>query len=59
MTQSKSQQPISGVNCVVTACEYHSDDNKCHAGNITVGNHSATAKAETDCETFVKKNCCN
>lgn len=57
MMNAKSDRPIEGVHCVVTACSYHTTDDECLAGRITVGNHSAKAKAETDCETFVKKEC--
>ncbi len=59
MDNTKSTKPLSGVHCVVTSCVYHSENNECHAGNITVGGHSAATKGETDCETFNKKECCN
>ncbi len=53
--QDKSKEPISGVNCMVSSCNYHTEDNECLAGRITVGQPHSEAKSETDCETFVKK----
>lgn len=59
MNNLNSNSPINGVHCVVNACVYHTKDNECLAGKITVGGHSADSKNETDCETFSKKDCCN
>ena len=58
MSISKSGKPAEGVHCVVSACTYHSTGDECLAGPITIGDHSAKAKSETDCETFVKKDGC-
>lgn len=58
MSISKSSKPIAGVHCVVSACTYHTTDDECLAERINVGDHGAKAKSETDCETFVKKECC-
>ena len=58
MANSGNGKPISGVHCVVTSCIHHTENNECVAGSITVGGSGANTKAETDCETYNKHDCC-
>ncbi len=46
---------LSGVDCDVVNCKYHSVDNCCHARSITVQSPNAVRKAETFCSTFSPK----
>lgn len=46
---------LGGVGCSVENCEYHSEDDRCHAENITVSaqQDSCSNEKETFCDTFV------
>ncbi len=46
---------IKGITCEVNTCQYHTQDNHCSAGNITVTHFGADTKEQTDCSTFKKK----
>jgi len=46
---------LTGVNCSVTTCSYHENDNSCHAANIKVGTEYACDKSETFCTTYQHK----
>lgn len=46
---------IKGVVCDVQNCVYHAEQNRCHAGSIAVGPHSADCSANTNCATFKPK----
>lgn len=47
---------IKGINCEVKNCIHHDESDNCTAGQITVGNQSATKSYETNCQTF---ECCS
>ena len=47
---------ISGIKCNVDSCIYHSAENRCHAGHITVGGDRCACECcETECNTFKAK----
>jgi hypothetical protein len=48
-------EKITGVNCDVDNCRYHSSDNCCEASCIKVESPSAMRKGETFCSTFEAK----
>ena len=57
MSTCKTSQPLEGVNCSVSTCEYNCEGKKCVASSISVKPlGSASTSRETDCATFVKKN---
>lgn len=43
------------VDCVVSNCVYHAENNTCSAGKIKVGNGAAKQAQETCCDTFKAK----
>ncbi len=44
---------INGIKCSVETCVYHSKEDGCHAGHITVGgDQRACESSETACKTF-------
>ena len=48
---------ISGIKCNVESCVYHSSEDRCHAGHITVGGAKKACECcETECDTFKAKN---
>lgn len=47
---------IKGIFCEAKNCKFHDMSNRCNAGHITVGDHSATSSSDTSCETF---ECCD
>ncbi len=47
---------IKGISCEVKNCKFHDMSNNCHAGQIRVGDRSATSVSDTACETF---ECCD
>ena len=49
---------LPGVGCKVCNCVYHTAENACVAGHISVQNENAQKKAETFCSTFAPKNDC-
>ncbi|MBQ8974764.1 MAG: DUF1540 domain-containing protein [Oscillospiraceae bacterium] len=51
----KSCKKLSGVDCGVVNCKFHSVDNACVADNIKVENHNAMKRAETFCGTFAPR----
>ena len=48
---------IKGIVCDVKNCMYHSTENKCCAGTISVGPREASCSANTNCATFKPKEC--
>ena len=47
---------VSGIKCSVESCVYHSKEDCCHAGHITVGGDSNACEcSETSCRTFKAK----
>jgi len=40
------------ISCTVGTCQFHGDDNVCHAGSIKVGTEYALDKTETFCSTY-------
>lgn len=46
---------IKGVSCDVKNCVHHDGDDKCTAGQITVGPSYATTGSDTVCATFQPK----
>ena len=50
-----SSKCIKGVTCDVQNCVYHAAENRCYAGTIAVGPHSADCSANTNCATFKPK----
>lgn len=47
---------INGIKCNVDSCVYHSSEDQCHAGHITVGGtRKACECCETECATFKAK----
>ncbi|MBO4733730.1 MAG: DUF1540 domain-containing protein, partial [Clostridia bacterium] len=55
LTDCKTEQCI---NCTVKNCTYHTENNKCGAGKIEVGNSTAKSHSETCCDTFkCRENC--
>ena len=50
--KNKTGRCISGVNCQVENCQYHTTGNLCTAAGIDVKNETAHTKAETFCGTF-------
>ncbi len=47
---------IKGILCEVKNCKFHDMSDNCHAGQIRVGDRSATSVSDTACETF---ECCD
>lgn len=54
----ENNSTLSGVNCTVSECHYHTKDDRCSAESIMVNGNSATTSRETECETF-KPHCCD
>jgi len=48
---------IKGIVCDVKDCRFHSTENKCCAGSISVGPHDAHSSSATSCVTFKPKEC--
>ena len=48
---------IKGVVCDVKNCAYHSGENNCYAGSISVGPREASCSANTNCATFKPREC--
>lgn len=56
MYDCKDCNAISGIQCKVETCVYHSKEDACHAGHITVGgDEKACECSETSCRTFKAK----
>ena len=55
MNVNKADNPLSGVKCVVTTCEYNATGNRCVAEAIQIEPKQAHGSKETDCATFVLK----
>lgn len=53
----ESTKCIKGVVCDVKNCAYHSGENNCCAGTISVGPREASCSANTNCATFKPKEC--
>jgi len=55
MYGDKQSDILSGVGCIVKNCEYHSEDDRCHADNIMVSAERGECdnEIETFCDTFV------
>ena len=52
MNDKQAASHLKGVNCTVTTCSHHGDNNTCHADDIKVGTEYAEDKGETFCSTF-------
>ncbi len=50
------EKKIEGIICRVETCEYHAENDTCHAGNICVGGCTACDCGETCCNTFKARN---
>ncbi len=46
---------INGIICHVETCEYHAKDDRCVAGEISVGGCRACDCTDTCCNTFKAK----
>lgn len=55
MNTSEQSTPISGVDCKVSNCRYHSEANKCRAESIEVSSakNNCSCQSETFCDTFI------
>ena len=51
----EQKNKIDGIVCHVETCEYHSKDDKCVAGKISVGGCTACNCSDTCCNTFKAK----
>ena len=47
-----SKKEIKHIHCDAKNCEYHGEDSRCMAGDISVGCKNACCCSETACETF-------
>lgn len=56
MAVNKMDTPNSGVDCVVSSCEYYMAGDHCAAEKIMVQPRHADTSNETDCGTFTNKN---
>lgn len=53
---NRENNVISGIKCSVESCVYHSAENHCHAGHISVGGDCRACDcSETACNTFKAK----
>lgn len=43
------------IHCSVKNCVYHTQNDSCKAGKISVGNSTACTHSETCCDTFEAK----
>ncbi|MBQ8648681.1 MAG: DUF1540 domain-containing protein [Clostridia bacterium] len=43
------------IECSVSNCKYHAENDTCSAGKIKVGNTTASTISETCCDTFKMK----
>ena len=55
--ECNTAKEIKGIVCDVKSCLYHSVENKCCAGTISVGPHDAHSSSSTSCVTFKAKEC--
>ncbi len=51
----KECEKIDGISCKVSNCKYHSTNDCCHAGHITVGPGRTDCCEGTECSTFEAK----
>lgn len=51
----KKDQPISGIACTVTNCEYHGEGEKCYADCIKVTTCDPVQQCSVECATFKPK----